>query len=61
MDKDKEILFSQETQQKFAELLAKWLMPDMKYLEELSNMKTETRVTSWEKDGKWVWESKIEK
>lgn len=56
-NKDKEILFSEEAQRMFAEMLAKWLMPDIKILEQLSPPSSNIEVN----EDKWTFEIKENK
>jgi hypothetical protein len=46
MEKDKEILFSEVAQIKFAEMIAKCLMPDTRILEQLSMPSSNIEVDS---------------
>lgn len=51
-EKDKEILLNKDVAQKFADMIAKCLMPDVKILEQLSipnsNIKLDGKEFKWE-------------
>lgn len=51
-EKDKEILLNKDVAQKFADMIAKCLMPDVKILERLStpnyNIKLDDKEFKWE-------------
>ncbi len=53
-DKDKEILFSEEAQKKFAEMMAKLFMPDTKILEQLGAPSGDIKFN----EDKWTYEIK---
>lgn len=55
---DKEIVFSEEAQIKWAELMAKCLMPEPLYLKELSDIQSDTFYNYDPETDRWTFEIK---